>query len=526
MLAATRNDAVLFPATGDQFTLFTGNDHGIFRVAVETSPAGTVVCDEAFTILFSNRRIEAIFGYPPGALVGSSIDALIPEARKDATGPEVRAFGEAQVPAGTSVLCGLRRDGSEVPVEVARTSIARNGRRFVIISLVDATERARPENHATAAAMNAAGLGPLIGDRPTTSNAARFDRHRPRVASGEDRARLRRPANLLKPGQVVAEGAAARCVLAQIEQVAATNATVLLTGETGSGKEVFADAIHNLSARYRRPMVRVNCAAIPAGLLESELFGHERGAYTGALAQQIGRFEAADRSTIFLDEIGELSLDGQVKLLRVLQSKEVERLGGNRPIKVDVRIIVATNRDLERAIEEREFREDLYYRLSVFPIHVPPLRERTEDIPVLVWTFIDEIANACGKRVDSISEESMAALQRYTWPGNVRELRNVIERTVIVATGPHLNIEPPRLASGARANTLRLDDIEGEHIRAVLDKAGWRIRGAAGAADLLGLKPTTLESRMVKLGICRSASLPRNLRDALLATSVKRPFVS
>jgi formate hydrogenlyase transcriptional activator len=268
---------------------------------------------------------------------------------------------------------------------------------------------------------------------------------------------------------------------------------------------VFAQAIHDLNSRHRRPMIRVNCGAIPAGLLESELFGHERGAFTGALTQQIGRFEQAHGSTIFLDEIGEMPLDGQVKLLRVLQSKEVERVGGNRSVKVDVRIIAATNRDLEGAVERREFRADLYYRLNIFPVHVPALHERVEDIPDLVWSFVDEIAGACGKKIDSISRESMAMLQRHSWPGNVRELRNIIERAVIVAVGPHLTIEPPRSTPSGRLSTLRLDEVEVDHIRTVLDRTGWRIRGAAGAADLLGLKPTTLESRMIRLGIRRSA---------------------
>jgi PAS domain S-box-containing protein len=493
--------------TGDPFALFGGNDPSIFKVAIETSSAGTLVCDDALTILFSNRRIETLFGYAPGGLVGRSLEQLLPEVSKAASSPDVRAFGEPKAAGadGERVMRGLRRDGSGVPVDVAETAIARNGRRLVIFSLVDATERQRPQEEAPPVAADDSADGRPIADAATTADAARFDAHR-RVVSVDDRSRVRRPESRLQPGQVVAESAAVRAALRQIEQVAATTATVLLTGETGSGKEVFAQAIHDLSSRQRQEMVRVNCAAIPAGLLESELFGHERGAYTGAVGQQIGRFEQANRSTIFLDEIGELSLEGQVKLLRVLQTKQVERLGSGKPVSVDIRIIVATNKDLERAIEAREFREDLYYRLNIFPIHVPALRERIEDIPMLVWTFLDEIANACGKRVESISRDSMTALQRYAWPGNVRELRNVVERAVIVATGPHLVIELPRPASAVRAQTLRLDEIEIAHIHAVLDQVGWRIRGAGGAADLLGLRPTTLESRMAKHGILRASS--------------------
>ncbi len=310
---------------------------------------------------------------------------------------------------------------------------------------------------------------------------------------------------LAGPRAIAAESPAAREVLEQIESVAGTNATVLLLGETGSGKEVFAQAIHDYSKRRNRPMVRVNCAAIPAALIESELFGRERGAYTGALSQQIGRFELAHGSTLFLDEIGELPLESQVKLLRVVQDRVLERLGSVRPINVDVRLIAATNRDLERAVAERSFREDLYYRLNVFPIRVPPLRDRPEDIPVLVWTFVEEFAKSFGKNIESVSRDSLAALQEYSWPGNVRELRNLIERAVIVARGPQLVIDVPAASDAARGLDT-LTDVESEHIRSVLVKVGWRVRGPGGAAALLGMKPTTLDSRMAKLGIHRPTS--------------------
>jgi formate hydrogenlyase transcriptional activator len=302
---------------------------------------------------------------------------------------------------------------------------------------------------------------------------------------------------------LMGQSAAIRRLLAQVDQVAPTGATVLLLGETGTGKELLATAIHDRSPRRRRAMVRVNCAAIPAALVESELFGREKGAFTGALARQMGRFELADGSTIFLDEIGELTSEVQVKLLRVLQEKEIERLGSARPIKVDVRVIAATNRDLERAIADGVFREDLYYRLNVFPLIVPPLRERPEDIPLLVWTFVDEFSKAMGKGIDSIAKEHMLALQQYPWPGNVRELRNVIERAIIVSTGRRLELQPPRANSPAQRRSLLLADAEREHIRDVLEKTGWRIRGAGGAAELLGLKPSTLEGRLAKLDLRR-----------------------
>jgi PAS domain S-box-containing protein len=314
---------------------------------------------------------------------------------------------------------------------------------------------------------------------------------------------LRREAmDRLGSAPIDGQSEAIRRVLEQIHQVAATDSTVLLLGETGTGKELFATQIHELSARRGRSMVRVNCAAIPATLMESELFGREKGAYTGALARQVGRFELADHSTIFLDEIGDLPPDIQVKLLRVLEEKQIERLGSPKGIRVDVRIIAATHRDLEQRIAEGAFREDLYYRLNVFPIRVPPLRERAEDVPLLVWRFVEEFSKAFGKRIDAIPRENIAALQRYSWPGNIRELRNLVERAMIVATGPKLTIALPASSASAK-RTERLTEVEKEHIRAVLESAGWRIRGAGGAADRLGLKPTTLETRMAKLGLKR-----------------------
>jgi formate hydrogenlyase transcriptional activator len=321
----------------------------------------------------------------------------------------------------------------------------------------------------------------------------------------EDRVVRRPPVTVLPTSRlIVSEGVAMQQALAQVEQVAPLPSTVLLLGETGVGKEVFAQAIHELSPRGQRPMVRVSCAAIPAALIESELFGRERGAYTGALSRQIGRFEAANQSTIFLDEIGELPAEMQVKLLRVIQERVIERLGSTQQIKVDVRIIAATNRNLEKAVEDRAFREDLFYRLNVFPITVPPLRERVEDIPALTWEFVNEFSSAMGKSIESIAAESMRQLQSYAWPGNVRELRNIVERAVIVAAGPQLTIPMP-VASMTRQSpaTMTLRDVEIEHIRMTLRSTNWRIRGRSGAAERLGLKPTTLETRMSKLGLVR-----------------------
>jgi formate hydrogenlyase transcriptional activator len=300
---------------------------------------------------------------------------------------------------------------------------------------------------------------------------------------------------------------AIRETLELAQQVASTDATVLILGETGTGKELIATCIHELSTRAARPMVRVNCAAIPETLLESELFGREKGAYTGATDRQVGRFELADRSTIFLDEIGDLPPNAQVKLLRVLEERQIERLGSAKPIRVDTRILAATHCNLERAVAEGKFREDLFYRLNVFPIRLPSLRERIEDIPLLVWRYVTEFSATFGKRIETISSDTMAALQRYPWPGNVRELRNVVERSMIKSRGGELPIELPRPVLSCVDRSERLVDVETEHMRQVLDMTRWRIRGANGAADRLGLRPTTLESRMAKLGLRRPTAV-------------------
>jgi transcriptional regulator with GAF, ATPase, and Fis domain len=302
---------------------------------------------------------------------------------------------------------------------------------------------------------------------------------------------------------IIGESPTLRRVLAQAQQVASTDSTVLLLGETGTGKELFASYIHSSSAQRNRAMVRVNCAAIPASLIESELFGRERGAYTDAVVRQVGRFELANHSTIFLDEIGDLAQDIQIKLLRVLEERQIERLGSPAGIRVHVRIIAATHRNLEQQVAEQVFREDLFYRLNVFPVWIPPLRERIDDIPSLVWHFVREYSQALEKPVDAIAPENIELLQRYPWPGNIRELRNVVERAMILAKGPRLTIPLPTTAPAVGGRSVRLADVQKDHIRKVLESVGWRIRGSNGAAIRLGLRPTTLETRMAKLGLAR-----------------------
>ena len=293
-----------------------------------------------------------------------------------------------------------------------------------------------------------------------------------------------------------------REVYQMVSQVCRSNATVLIRGESGTGKELVANSIHYNSTRAVNPFIKVNCASLPSNLIESELFGHEKGSFTGAIKQKIGKFELAHRGTIFLDEIGSINLDVQANLLRILQEKEFDRVGGQRTIKVDVRVIAATNKNLEQAVEEGTFRGDLYYRLNVFPVAVPPLRERGEDIPLLAWTFAKHFGQVLGKPVERISQGTMDALRAYPWPGNIRELRNVIERAVILSESSTLQV-PVGAAPVPKAAAPTLAATERAQILAALTQTGWRIRGPAGAAALLGLKPTTLESRIKKLGLQR-----------------------
>ncbi|MGA8480949.1 MAG: sigma-54 dependent transcriptional regulator [Chthoniobacterales bacterium] len=325
--------------------------------------------------------------------------------------------------------------------------------------------------------------------------------------------------------EMVGKSAALRRVLQQVEIVASTDSTVLILGETGTGKELIARAVHRASARQGRTFVKLNCAALPTGLLESELFGHEKGAFTGAIAQRIGRLELADQGTIFLDEVGDMPLDLQPKLLRVLQECEFERLGSSNTRKVDVRLVAATNRNLQRMMVDHQFRSDLYYRLNVFPIHIPPLRDRREDIPLLAMFFLEKFGRKLGRPITNIAEESMRRLCAYSWPGNIRELQNVIERAVVLSKGPILTLEERALfdllGTDSAANVAAaipnssssvamvsssvrsLKEVERQHIVAALTQANWQIEGDRGAAKLLRLQPSTLRSRMRKLDIIR-----------------------
>ncbi len=345
-----------------------------------------------------------------------------------------------------------------------------------------------------------------------------------RVLAEQERNRLRQQNEYLRDEikseynfeEIIGGSAALRTVLDKVSQVASTDSTVLILGETGTGKELIARAVHNASRRKDRPLIKLNCAALPTGLIESELFGHEKGAFTGATDRRTGRFELADGGTIFLDEVGELPPEAQVKLLRVLQEREFERVGGTKTIRVDVRVIAATNRDLMHAVTAGRFRQDLYYRLNVFPVELPPLRSRIDDVPLLVHYFVGRFAAKIGRTISHVPADAMRRLTAYPWPGNVRELENVIERAVILSAGPDLSVAPellPALPTAPApvdddipAPPTALHDVDRQHIVAVLKRTGWRIDGPHGAARLLNMHPSTLRSRMQKLGIRRSSA--------------------
>jgi len=465
-----------------------------FQLAIESFPTAVVLVDEEGKIILTNSRATSAFGYEQDAMVGRPVEMLIPERfREDhitkhraeyALNPSARSMGADQE------LYAVRSDGSEFRVDVALTPIRSNGSMLVLTAITDITERKLSEQ--TLIDMN---VQLLEANEKIRKMKEQLESENIYL---KEEIKLER-----NHTEVVGRSLPILQVLQNAEKVAATNSAVLLLGETGTGKELIARAIHKDSRRKARTMVTVNCAALPASLVENELFGRERGAYTGALTREMGRFELADKSTIFLDEIGELPLELQAKLLRVLQEGEFERLGSSKTIHVDVRVIAATSRDLETAVKDGKFREDLYYRLNVFPIRVPPLRARKEDIPMLTWHFLHELGRRMGRDIETVDAATMRALQSYSWPGNVRELRNVIERNLIMHPGAMFEAELPEKTGEVSAVGGTIEEVERNHISAMLTRSGWRIRGPGGAAEALGLKPTTLEARMKKLGITR-----------------------
>ena len=457
------------------------SEHWLQQV-VDAMPGIFYVMDEAGRLVYWNHAVEEFYGYTPEELEGKpAAEFIVPEERERLV-EEVRRVMAGETIKGVPHT-HLRKDGTTVPHIATGGILTIHGTNYLTGLAVDVSELVAVQEEL-----------------------------RKRLEEIEELRRRLEAENLYLQSEVelnsehrniVGKSRAIREMLSQVEQVAPTDSTVLILGETGTGKELVARRIHELSPRAGRPMIKVNCSALPASLVEAELFGREKGAYTGALSREPGRFELADGSTILLDEIGELPLELQAKLLRVLESGEFERVGSSRTLTVDVRILASTNRNLEEAVREGTFRKDLYYRLAVFPIVVPPLRERREDVPLLVWHFIDMLAGGMGKRITTVPRAAMERLTAYHWPGNVRELRNVIERSMILTRGETLalSLGPEEAMAGGEADMVSLDEVQRRHILRALELAGGRIKGRGGAAEILGVNPSTLRSRMERLGI-------------------------
>jgi formate hydrogenlyase transcriptional activator len=449
-----------------------------FRSLFEFSPDAIVVTDPEGKITEVNAQVQRFFGYERSELLGKPIEILVPE-RFRATHPKHRADYTAHprvrtMGAGLG-LYGRRKDGSEFPLDIMLGPIEAETGRVVLSVIRDLTEKKEAEE----ALRRSEQEKRYLEEELMTTH--QFD-------------------------EIVGENPGLKRILKQVEDVATTDATVLILGETGTGKELIARAIHELSPRRDHAFVRLNCSAIPSGLLESELFGHEKGAFTGALAQKVGRLELAHEGTFFLDEVGDLPLELQPKILRALQEKEFERVGGTRTIPVNVRLVAATNRDLAKMVKTGQFRGDLFYRLRVFPITIPPLRERRDDIPILVRYFLGIHSKRMGRHIETIPAETMKTLLKWHWPGNVRELENFIERSVILSPGSVLRAPLAELKAvdePSDSTDSNLEVAEREHILRVLRDCKGMIGGANGAAERLGLKRTTLNSKIKKLGIKR-----------------------
>jgi PAS domain S-box-containing protein len=500
---ALNGEAPVIPAARDDLRAVTAEQERMraeqqlrasearYRDLFENAPNAYLVVGIDGRILSANRRLAEMLGFPVEELVGTVIHAFMPDtpAGKARSLEVYRKHLAGEAVSGWELEL-RRKDGRPLWVNVWM-------------------EPGRGE------------------DGTVGASRSFFVDITDRVLAERERARLHEQNRYLQEEiqsehnfeQIIGRSRALREMLAHVGRVAPTDASVLVTGETGTGKELIARAIHSTSKRKDKPFIKVNCAALPSGLVESELFGHEKGAFSGAIARRLGRFELADGGTIFLDEIGELPPEAQVKLLRVLQEREFDRVGGGAPIRVDVRVIAATNRDLLHEVREKAFREDLFYRLNVFPVRLPSLRERRDDIPLLVHYLVNKFALRIGKRLDGVSPATMQRLQDYPWPGNIRELENVLERAVILATedtldiGPDLLpvsssglVPPKRVAAPQPAAVERqpsLETVERNYILTILQQTNWVITGPRGAAQLLGLPPSTLRNRMKKLSITR-----------------------
>ncbi len=455
---------------------------------IESATDAIVTFNDRQQIVLFNASAEKLFNCSIADAIGRQLDQFIPERFREALKEHIRLFGETNITQRSNALpldlYGLKATGEEFPIEGSISCAKIGEQRFFTIILRDITDRKVSQ----LALQTAQEELRQLKDQLEAENIYLQQELQHDQAFGE----------------IIGQSDPIKYVLSKITQVAATDSTVLIQGETGTGKELVARAIHGASSRKDRPLIKVNCAALAATLIESELFGHEKGAFTGAGIRKLGRFELANEGTLFLDEIGDLPLQLQVKLLRVLQEGEFERLGSTRTIKVNVRIIAATNRNLKAEVDKGTFREDLWYRLNVFPITVPPLRQRKEDIPLFVDHFVNKSAKRLGKKITSVSPRTLQALQSHSWPGNVRELANVVERAVINTQGAVLRIADTfEQFQEQLSRPMSLEEMEREYIIRILENTGWRVEGQYGAARILGLNPSTLRARMIRLGIHR-----------------------
>jgi PAS domain S-box-containing protein len=480
------------------------------RIFDHSNDAVLIIDPSQDKILDANPTACKMLGFSRDELMLTPLSAIHPKEM-----PKFMAFAQSVLKnekGWTDELSCLTKAGDCLPVEISASIIELDGKICMIAMVRDITERKKAQR-----ALQEANemLEKRVAER--TAELSKTNVSLQEALSEVERLKNRFHAENIYLQEeikvehnfedIISRSHGIKNVLRKVEQVASTDATVLILGETGTGKELLARAVHSISGRRDRPLVKVNCAAIPATLIESELLGHEKGAFTGALSRKLGRFELADGGTVFLDEIGDLPLELQSKLLRVLQEGEFERLGNPRTTKVDARVIAATNRDLGKEVASGNLREDLYYRLNVFPITSPPLRERKDDIPLLVKHFLNKFCAKTGMCVDNVPQSVIESLLAYNWPGNVRELENVIERAVIVSRGNRLELGdwlPKAAAPGGSSRIATLEENERQHIISVLESTGWRVSGEKGAAKILGMKPTTLESKMKKLRIKRN----------------------
>jgi len=506
ILSGEVDGVVIHTEEGDRVFTLSGADHP-YRIMIETMNEGAVTLADDGTILFCNQRFADIVRGSLEKIMGSSIYSYFSSTDL----PLFKGLLEQSSAGNSKLELALKTgDKTSTPVLLSISTLGHTDTPGTVCMVVaDLTQQKRNEAMRIEEEVLQKAHDKLeaqVAERTAELRTALSEIQAMKEQLEVENIYFRHESKMKHQHEnIIGQSDGLKYVLYRAEQVAPTNATILILGETGTGKELIAAVIHHLSPRKDRPLFTVNCAALPTNLIESELFGSEKGAFTGANARRIGRFEVANGSTLCLDEIGELPLELQAKLLRVIQHHEFERLGSSQTIKIDVRIVATTNRDLDEEVRRGRFRQDLFYRLNVFPITVPPLRLRRDDIPLMVQSFIERFSRKLGKQITSISKETMKTLQDYPWPGNVRELESIIERAVILSPGPVLHLvdkletSSPPISSVVRT----LEETERNQILKILEETGWRIEGHDGAAAILGLHASTLRARMHKIGILR-----------------------